>query len=298
MKAFPGKLILFGEYTVLKGGQALALPLFQYSGRWVDDEPRPAHSLQPFLAYLQQLQRSGQLQAPLQLQQMEADLAQGLSFHSNIPVGYGAGSSGAVCAGVYERYAQPAIAPDAASEYAGLRAQLAQLESYFHGNSSGTDPFISYVQQPVLMAGGQIEVAGLQPVEEKEASVFFLMDTGQPRETAPLVERFLSYYEQPVFQQAVEGGLLPAAERAVQHYLSGARDALAVEMALISELQLQHFAEWIPEAALPFWRAGLDSGNYALKLCGAGGGGFLLGYGKREWWEQQQQAGLILLQKT
>jgi mevalonate kinase len=33
----------------------------------------------------------------------------------------------------------------------------------------------------------------------------------------------------------------------------------------------------IPDSIRPVWEQGLKSGAYTLKLCGAGGGGFLLG---------------------
>lgn len=34
----------------------------------------------------------------------------------------------------------------------------------------------------------------------------------------------------------------------------------------------------IPENFMPAWQWGLDSGIFQLKLCGSGGGGFLLGF--------------------
>jgi mevalonate kinase len=34
----------------------------------------------------------------------------------------------------------------------------------------------------------------------------------------------------------------------------------------------------IPTAFVDAWQKGLESGDYYLKLCGSGGGGFLLGF--------------------
>jgi mevalonate kinase len=39
----------------------------------------------------------------------------------------------------------------------------------------------------------------------------------------------------------------------------------------------------IPQSFQDLWQQGLDEGHFALKLCGAGGGGFLLGMGKPEY---------------
>jgi mevalonate kinase len=46
----------------------------------------------------------------------------------------------------------------------------------------------------------------------------------------------------------------------------------------LSALQLVHFERMIPESFLEAWKSGLESGKYALKLCGSGGGGMLLGF--------------------
>lgn len=46
----------------------------------------------------------------------------------------------------------------------------------------------------------------------------------------------------------------------------------------ISELQLEAFSEMIPEAYLHLWEKGLQTDEYYLKLCGAGGGGMILGW--------------------
>ncbi len=36
----------------------------------------------------------------------------------------------------------------------------------------------------------------------------------------------------------------------------------------------------IPDSFKDIWKKGLDTGEYYLKLCGSGGGGFLLGFTK------------------
>jgi mevalonate kinase len=46
----------------------------------------------------------------------------------------------------------------------------------------------------------------------------------------------------------------------------------------VSAFQLQHFTSMIPEDFITPWKYGLDSGKFQIKLCGSGGGGFLLGF--------------------
>jgi len=43
---------------------------------------------------------------------------------------------------------------------------------------------------------------------------------------------------------------------------------------------LNNFEHMILEPFKEVWESGLKTGNYNLKLCGAGGGGFLLGFTK------------------
>jgi mevalonate kinase len=38
--------------------------------------------------------------------------------------------------------------------------------------------------------------------------------------------------------------------------------------------------EFIPPPHIDFWQKGLEHDEYWLKLCGAGGGGMSIGYGK------------------
>ena len=50
---------------------------------------------------------------------------------------------------------------------------------------------------------------------------------------------------------------------------------------LISKFQWDFFPEMIPTNMRGFWLNGLDSGDYVLKLCGAGGGGYILGFSEK-----------------
>jgi mevalonate kinase len=49
-------------------------------------------------------------------------------------------------------------------------------------------------------------------------------------------------------------------------------------MLTISQLQFEAFQEMIPASMQGIWLEGLKSKSYALKLCGAGGGGYFIGY--------------------
>ncbi len=283
MQRYYGKLLLFGEYTIIKGSQALAMPLEQFSGHWqfAGDDERILYNLEEFVQYLLRLKDKGELLTDMELRQFERDVNRGLFFESDIPVGYGAGSSGALCAAVYSRYAINPFTREDEAHYVRLKQQLAQLEGYFHGASSGTDPLICYLGHTVLLLpDGQARLANPPEKKPGESGSFFLLDTGISRKTGPLVEKFLLKCEDAGFSGSMHEELIPATENAIRNYLAGRREALYPEMRRISEFQYQHFQEMIPPAFRGVWENGLNSEAFYLKLCGAGGGGFLLGYGE------------------
>jgi mevalonate kinase len=46
----------------------------------------------------------------------------------------------------------------------------------------------------------------------------------------------------------------------------------------LSAWQAEYFRPMISENVLELWQSGLESELYTLKLCGSGGGGFVLGF--------------------
>ena len=281
MDDFKAKLLLFGEYTIIQGSSALAMPLVRYSGRWqfAEDERQISYPIEEFVQYLMRLADKGELLIEMDLRRFEREVNQGLYFASDIPIGYGVGSSGALCAATYQRFAIQPLAKTDESHFVRLKQQLAQLEGYFHGASSGTDPLICYLGQTVLLLpNGQARLAVPPPKSASGKGGFFLLDTGISRKTAPLVEKFLFLGEQASFSEAIQRVLVPATEKAICCYLAGRRSDLLSEFRQISSFQYQYFQEMIPGFFKEEWKKGLDSEQFYLKLCGAGGGGFLLGY--------------------
>lgn len=280
MDHYYAKLLLFGEYTIIRGSHALAMPLRRYSGHWqfAPDGIPLACNLEEYVQYLKRLQDKGELLTDMDLKRFEREVNRGLYFESDIPVGYGAGSSGALCAAIYSRFAINPFQRGDTPHYVRLKQQLAQLEGYFHGSSSGLDPFICYLNHAVLLypdgQARQVEV----PEPGDSNGVFFLVDTGISRRTGPLVGAFLLKFEDDAFAEAVQRELAPATENAIRYYLEGRRKVMIPEIRRISAFQYANFREMIPASFRGLWEEGLNSGIFQLKLCGAGGGGFLMGY--------------------
>lgn len=267
-KIYSSKLLFIGEYTVLMGGSALATPLSLYSGHWSygDEQGVQQRDLRDFSYYLQ---RKDILNF-VDVQSFDAALAKGLYFNSNIPEGYGMGSSGALCAALLDSFGQQ-VDRDGLVQ---LKEKLGQLERYFHGASSGFDPLISFVNQPILVHSS----ARMEKVELKLPSAdqgyFFLVDTGHARKTGPLVHWFTEAIKNKDLEDAIQKRWIPATDSAIKGLLEGDFEKLKEAWMAISKFQFTELKNLItPE----FREVGIKQDGWALKLCGAGGGGFMLG---------------------
>jgi len=278
-RLYHSKLLLFGEHTVLRGSQALAIPFPVFSGRWVYASPKDnlsalQQNLKTFAQYLKSIRESETSPVDVNAKAFERALQEGLYFQSNIPSGYGVGSSGALCAAVWDNFGHA----ETVRTLSELRQTLAQLESYFHGSSSGTDPLISYLDHPVLIApeSGISEVAIPEDKPEGKGALF-LLDTKISRSTQPLVNHFLTCCEEESYRQRIEAELVPLVNDAIAAFLQARWSLLLEAMHQISHFQLRYFEKMIPATFKNLWLDGLTSSTFKLKLCGAGGGGFLLG---------------------
>jgi mevalonate kinase len=276
---FPAKILLFGEYTVLRGSQALAMPLHLYVGHWQQSQPFYVHAnLLKFNAYLENLVAAGKID--LDTEGFKKAIEAGEFFYSTIPTGYGAGSSGAVTAAVLRRFGKVDLAEITDADLPQLKTILGLMESCFHGSSSGFDPLISFVQQPILIRSDK--TMQLLTMPKTDLSIF-LIDTQQPRKTEPLVNAFLEKCQQnPEFNALIINELTPSVNDAIQTFLTNQTDLFFDTLHHISHVQYRFFEDLIPSKCKQIWLDGLASSVFKLKLCGAGGGGFILGFAKEK----------------
>ena len=267
LSSYPAKVLLFGEHTVLRGGRGLAVPYEDLSLHW--EESRPDESLLRFCDYLKEKVSPSILDTNL----LEDCLLEDWRLAGNIPVGYGLGSSGAVVAAVFDRFAT-----EEGKKLQGeaLKRQLAVMEGHFHGDSSGTDPMICYLRQPMVLGGDEAPRAVDLPVNW--ASHFFLVDTGRTRKASTLIRKFTEAYDgKPEFAIQVDNFWKPKADAAISALLHGRHEDLREAFKSISEFQLKSMRTFIPKPIRKQW----TGDNYRLKICGAGGGGMLLGMADR-----------------
>jgi mevalonate kinase len=289
LKTFNAKILLFGEYTVILDSKALTIPYTYFNGHlsFIGENKYTKYDLaqksnKELLSYLNHLSsdNTGIIeQIGLRLDEFEMDLKNGLYFESNIPQGYGVGSSGALVAALYTRYVSSRIKESDLDSILELRNIFSAMESFFHGRSSGMDPLNCYIGAPLLISSSRdIKIVDV-PIRNNNADgAIFLIDSGYPGETEPLVKLFLSKVKENSYRQAIYEQFVPLNNQCIDLITQGDIDEFFQSLKELSRLQLQYFTEMIPGNLINIWEEGLHSGEYSLKLCGSGGGGFLLGF--------------------
>jgi mevalonate kinase len=293
-KSFPGKAILFGEYSIIAGSEALIVPVHSYSGHFSlpvktgpssGEPPLPSGmekagessgELKKFLAYLSGRER-GLIREHFDLEKFREDLASGLYFDSDIPQGYGLGSSAALVAAVFDRYASDNLKSTVGTG-AGLitlREVFSRMESYYHGQSSGIDPLCSFTSRPVHVRASGIQQISLPALPHP--CRFLLLDSGTTGATGPLVTGFRKRMEKdPDYAYLVTEKLSPLVNSCIGLTGKGDTARLPGKIRELSELQFRIFREMIPDGFLAVWTGLLEKEIAVPKLCGSGGGGFFL----------------------
>jgi mevalonate kinase len=288
---FYAKILLFGEYSIMCDSMALTVPYTHFKGElsFINEDKytdlkfaeESNKSLAEFLRYLKNLKSRDELLFAIDLSQLEADISDGLYFESSIPQGFGIGSSGALVAAVYEKYAVNRIKQNGdltRESFGKLKKIFSQMESFFHGVSSGMDPLNSYMRNPLLIKPDHhIEPVGI-PREFPKTGGIFLINTGNPGKTGPLVSHFFDQCKQASFLQLINDEMIPYTNKSIEAILNGEFLEFFKNLKLLSGFLLKHLKPMIPSAFIDVWKAGLETDDYYLKLCGSGGGGFLLGF--------------------
>lgn len=281
-----GKILLFGEYGVIEDSMALSIPFENFNGHFIyhsDDESFAKESNAHLLNYyhhLVDLQSNDTLPCDLDLTSFKTDIDRGMLFDSSIPQGYGVGSSGALVAAIYDKYCTNKIksANIENGKILELKTIFGKLESYFHGTSSGLDPLICYLKLPILIKSkSELESVGI-PAQGKQKGGIFLLNTGQTGKTQPLVEHFLERCKEEGFRNMIKTQFKKYNDASISAFLTQDGKSLLSNVKNLSKIVLEHFKPMIPNLYQDLWQEGINSNAYYLKLCGSGGGGFILGF--------------------
>ena len=240
------------------------------------------NQLKKYCEHLQELTEKNELLLDLDLKAFKKDVESGLYFESSIPQGFGIGSSGALCAAVYGRYGMDKIPNSrhiSKKEILSLKKIFSQMEAYFHGVSSGIDPLNCYLKHPVIIQGkSDIETVGIPRNKHDKKGAIFLINTGKAGMTEPLVKLFFENCKHHSYYKSVRDEMIPYNNNCIKSLIKGETKEFFKNLRGLSKFLLKNMEPMIPEAFKEIWNIGLDTSAYYLKLCGSGGGGFLLGF--------------------
>ena len=281
---FYAKILLFGEYGIIKDSKGLAIPYNSYQGALKKTENpsgEAINSTKNLLKFYNYLVANNTELVQFRLNDFESDIAEGMYFDSSIPMGYGVGSSGALVAAVYDKYAVDKITVLenlTRDKLLKLKKIFSLMESFFHGKSSGLDPLNSYLSIPILInSKDSLEATGIPSQQEGKGAVF-LLDSEIIGETEPMINIFMNKMKNEGFRKMLNEDFAKHTDACIEDFLHGNVKSLFGNVKQLSKVVLENFKPMIPTRFHTIWQKGLESNEYYLKLCGSGGGGFILGF--------------------
>ncbi|WP_456376553.1 mevalonate kinase family protein [Lutibacter sp.] len=282
---FYAKILLFGEYGIIKDSKGLAIPYNSYQGALKKADKRTGKeinsnkNLHKFYTYLLNLENKELVS--FRLEEFKADIEDGMYFDSSIPQGYGVGSSGALVASIYDKYGIDKITVLenlTRDKLLKLKNIFSLMESFFHGKSSGLDPLNSYLSIPILInSKDNLEATGIPSQKEGKGAVF-LLDSEMVGETEPMVTIFMNKMKNEGFRKMLNEDFAKYTDACIDDFLNGNVKSLFGNVKQLSKVVLDNFKPMIPQSFHKIWQTGIDTNSYYLKLCGSGGGGYILGF--------------------
>ena len=268
------KVILFGEYSMIFDATALMIPLKRFSAQWQFPQSRNrAASLtsnQSLKRFYQYLSENETLSCLFDLQALKKDLDEGLFLASNVPSGYGLGSSGTLVAAVYDRYALQKT-----EDYLQLKTLFGQMESHFHGSSSGIDPLQCYLGKPFKITPNGVEL--LSDNFLKKDIHICLIDTKIKSNTKPLVNHFKAQRENPGFLNRFQAEYVPCVTSCIDAMINSNKELFFNSLKRLTKGQLEFLRPMITDNTLELFVTEYDF-HFGVKISGSGGGGYVLGF--------------------
>lgn len=282
--SFFAKILLFGEYGIIKNSKGISIPLNLYSGSLDIDKSLSEkiessnEQIKSFYDYLKLKFDNDEFN----FKTFKSDIDDGLYFKSSIPIGYGVGSSGALVAAVYDKYSLKKIKIKKkidTEKIIFLKNIFSKMESFFHGESSGLDPVSSYLSSPILIKSKkEIETISIPKQIKNGNQGFFLVDTRESSNTRILVDKFLESMKDNEFEKLFKNEFVEFSNSCIDDFLDSNFNSLQKNIKKLSKFTYYNFKAMIPEQFDSIWSKGLKTDDYFLKLCGSGGGGFILGF--------------------
>jgi mevalonate kinase len=258
-RVYPSKLILFGEHTVIYGSDLVCMP---YGDKYIKIVEAPNENYKALQEFHQYLLKHPKLSHRFDFEGVTA-FYQSFSLSSNIPIGYGLGSSGALTALYYDLFFEKSAA------LIDKKEDLAEIECFFHGKSSGIDPLVSYLNTSLHVRGQEIN-----PISFELPFALTLFDSGIARKGQQAISCFESYSQiDRLKNDRLLRVYIPRLNEVIIKMIQGEIDWEKIDW--LSRFQYYNFGFLVPKDVKSVWQDGWKSQEF-MKLCGAGNGGFYL----------------------
>lgn len=268
------KVILFGEYSMIFDATALMIPLKRFSAQWQFplsyNKAASLPSNQSLKRFCQYLSENASLSGLFDLQALKKDLDNGLFLASDVPSGYGLGSSGTLVAAVYDRYALQKT-----DDYLELKTLFGLMESHFHGSSSGIDPLQCYLGKPFKITPNEVQQL-LDDFLKKDIHIC-LIDTKIKSNTKPLVDHFKQQREDAAFLNRFQTEYVPCVSACIDAMIGGKNEVFFNALKRLTKGQLEFLRPMITDNTLNLFTTDHDF-HFGVKISGSGGGGYVLGF--------------------
>ena len=267
------KVILFGEYSMIFDSTALMVPLKQFSAQWrfashllAQGAAASNASLQRFAEYLSTLD----INDLFDLQRFNHELYYNLFLDSNVPSGYGLGSSGTLVAAVYDAYAKQKT-----DDCLKLKEIFGKMESYFHGSSSGIDPLQCYLGKPFKITPKGVQILS-DDFLNKDIHIC-LIDTKIKSNTKPLVNHFKKQRNDADFLKRFQKDYVPQVKSCIETMIFGDNESFFKSLRQLTKGQTEFLRPMITDNTLDLFTTDYDF-HFGIKISGSGGGGYVLGF--------------------
>ena len=268
------KVFLFGEYSMIFDATALMIPLTKFSAQWrfashLDASGGAASnaSIKRFADYLSTLDGVNDI---FDLQRLNHDLRYNLFLDSNVPSGYGLGSSGTLVAAVYDGYVKQKT-----NDLLQLKTLFGKMESYFHGSSSGIDPLQCYLGKPF-----KITPEGVQLLSDdflKNDIHICLIDTKIKSNTKPLVDHFKQQRKNVELLSRFQSEYVPCVTSCIDSMIQTDTNLFFNSLKQLTKSQTEFLRPMITDNTMDLFTSDFDF-NFGVKISGSGGGGYVLGF--------------------
>ena len=272
--SFNSKILLFGEYGIMHDSNALSIPYKKFNGslsksdHLSEDQKISNRNIESLYEYIIQ---EDYLNDIINSDNLKEEIDSGLYFDSNIPIGSGLGSSGALVSSIISRYSKVDLKSFSNSE---IKKIMSLVESKFHGNSSGFDPAVSYFNKPMLYSNQKLKL--IERIAFKDFKVY-IIDSQIDSSTKKMIKVFEDKISKSEFRLFFNSKFINNTNQCIDHLINTSklfRDSVKE----LSNDTLHNFQEMIPKKLKNKWKEGIKNDSYYMKLCGSGGGGFFLAY--------------------